>query len=98
MKKILVAGVCALALTATGAMAQNAQGQGGPPSKTSGGMTNSDMKPGASGSGAVQNKQSQTTGMSRQDKATVPGSLNAGGTSQSSPNTVQPGASDKGSQ
>jgi hypothetical protein len=99
MKKILFAGVCTLALSAGGAMAQNAQGQGGEPSVRSGGTTNSEMKPGAKmkhESGAVRHNNSATTGMSRQDKATVPGSLNAGGTSQSSPNTAQPGASEKG--
>lgn len=37
-----------------------------------------------------------TTGSSKADRATVPGSLNAGGTSQSSPNTTQPGASNTG--
>ncbi|NGX98942.1 MAG: hypothetical protein G4V63_28190 [Candidatus Afipia apatlaquensis] len=94
MRKILVAGVCALALTATGAMAQNAEGQGGQPSTKSGGV-----KPGAdmkAGGGAVRHNDSNTTGMSKQDRATVPGSLNAGGTSQSSPNTTQPGASKEG--
>ncbi len=94
MKTMLVAGICALALTATGAMAQNAEGQGGQPSAKSGGM-----KPGAdvkAGGGAMRNNNSNTTGMSKQDRATVPGSLNAGGTSQSSPNTTQPGASKQG--
>lgn len=94
MKKMLFAGVCALALTASGAMAQNAEGQGGPPSTKSGGV-----KPGAdvkAGGGAVHKNDSKTTGMSRQDKATVPGSLNAGGTSQTSPNSAQPGASRQG--
>jgi len=37
-----------------------------------------------------------TTGASSADRATVPGSLNSGGTSQSSPNTTQPGASKMG--
>jgi hypothetical protein len=96
MKKILVASVCAFALMSTGAMAQNAEGQGGQPSTKSGGV-----KPGAdmkAGGGAVRQNDSTTSGMSRQDRATVPGSLNAGGTSQSSPNTTQPGASKKGGQ
>ncbi|MGD9839980.1 MAG: hypothetical protein AB7F72_12395 [Afipia sp.] len=93
MKKVLVAGICALALTATGAMAQNAEGQGGQPSAKSGGMKpGKDMKAG----GAMRNNNPNTTGMSKQDRATVPGSLNAGGTSQSSPNTTQPGASKQG--
>ena len=94
MKTMLVAGICALALTATGAMAQNAEGQGGQPSAKSGGMKpGADVK--AGGGGAMRNN-SNTTGMSKQDRATVPGSLNAGGTSQSSPNTTQPGASKQG--
>jgi len=57
------------------------------------------MKPGAdvkAGGGAMRNNNPNTTGMSKQDRATVPGSLNAGGTSQSSPNTTQPGASKQG--
>ncbi len=37
-----------------------------------------------------------TTGASKADRATVPGSLNAGGTSQSSPNSTLPGASKTG--
>ena len=94
MKAMLVAGICALALTATGAMAQNAEGQGGQPSTKSGGVKpGKDVKPGG---GAMRHHNSSTTGMSKQDRATVPGSLNAGGTSQSSPNTVQPGASKEG--
>lgn len=39
---------------------------------------------------------STTTGASKADRDTVPGSLNSGGTSQSSPNTTQPGASKMG--
>lgn len=97
MKKLMFAGVCAVALTASGAMAQVAQGQGGQPSHKSGGMMKdpshgADMK---AGSGAAQGG-SVTTGRSPQDAATVPGSLNAGGTSPSSPNTTQPGASKQG--
>jgi hypothetical protein len=92
MKKILFVGACALALSATGAMAQNAEGQGGAPSAKSGGV-----KPGADtmhkGSGVTSG---QTSGMSGQDRATVPGSTSAGGTSQSAPNTTQPGASKMG--
>lgn len=94
MKKALLAGACVLALSASGAMAQNVEGHGGQPSTKSGGV-----KPGADmkrGGGAVHRSESSTTGMSRQDKATVPGSTNAGGTSPSSPNTVQPGASSMG--
>ncbi|CAN5265668.1 hypothetical protein BH10PSE10_BH10PSE10_24470 [soil metagenome] len=34
-----------------------------------------------------------TTGASKADRATVPGSLNSGGTSETSPNTAQPGSS-----
>ncbi len=95
MKKMLVAGVCALAFTASSAMAQTAEGQGGQPSTKSGGV-----KPGAdtkAGGGTLRYDESTTTtGRSREDRATVPGSLNAGGTSQSSPNTTQPGASKEG--
>jgi hypothetical protein len=43
MKKILLAGACALALSATGALAQTNEGQGGAPSAKSGGTT---MSPG----------------------------------------------------
>jgi Spy/CpxP family protein refolding chaperone len=39
MKKILLAGTCALALSATGALAQTNEGQGGAPSAKSGGTT-----------------------------------------------------------
>ena len=39
MKKILLAGACALALSATGALAQVNEGQGGAPSAKSGGTT-----------------------------------------------------------
>lgn len=39
MKKILLAGACALALSATGAVAQTNEGQGGAPSAKSGGTT-----------------------------------------------------------
>ncbi len=67
MKKMLVAGVCALALTAGGAIAQNVEGQGGQPSTKSGGVkSGADMK---GGGGAVHKNDSKTTGMSRQDKA-----------------------------
>jgi uncharacterized membrane protein len=92
MKKLLFVGACALALSATGAMAQNAEGQGGAPSTKSGGV-----KPGADtmhkGTGTTSG---QTSGMSRQDRATVPGSKNAGGTSPSAPNTAQPNSSKTG--
>ncbi len=44
MKKILLAGACALALSATGALAQSNEGQGGAPSAKSGGTT---MSPGS---------------------------------------------------
>jgi hypothetical protein len=92
MRQLLFIGACALALTATGAMAQNAEGQGGAPSPKSGGV-----KPGADtmhkGSGVTSG---QTSGMSREDRATVPGSTNAGGTSPAAPNTAQPGASKTG--
>ena len=94
MKKALLAGACVLALSASGVMAQNVEGQGGQPSTKSGGV-----KPGADvkrGGGAMHRNESSTTGMSRQDKATVPGSTNAGGTSTVSPNTVQPGSSNMG--
>lgn len=92
MKKLLFVGACALALSATGAMAQNAEGQGGAPSAKSGGM-----KPGASTMHKGTGKTSgQTTGMSRQDRTTVPGSKNAGGTSQAAPNTTQPNSSKTG--
>lgn len=39
MKKILLAGACALALSATGALAQTNEGQGGAPSAKSGGTS-----------------------------------------------------------
>ncbi|TXJ09278.1 MAG: hypothetical protein E6Q28_15750 [Afipia sp.] len=45
---------------------------------------------------AVRHNDSNATGMSQQDRATVPGPLNVGGTSQSSPNTAQPGARKEG--
>lgn len=41
-------------------------------------------------------KKGTTTGASPQDRATVTGSLNSGGTSQTSPNTAQPGSSKLG--
>lgn len=93
MKKLLFVGACALALSATGAMAQTpeAQGSSAPPARSGG------MKPGADtmhkGTGVTTG---QTSGMSRQDRATVPGSKNAGGTSQQSPNTAQPNSSKTG--
>jgi hypothetical protein len=89
MKKILVAGVCALALSATGALAQT-------------GNNNESNNPTAK-PGMMKNetgmRHSGTTGMSTQGKGSdsaVPGSTNAGGTSQTSPNTVKPGASKQG--
>ncbi len=93
MKKLLLVGACALALSATGAMAQTPEAQGSSaPSARSGGM-----KPGADTMRQDTGKTSgQTTGMSRQDRATVPGSKNAGGTSQTAPNTAQPNSSKTG--
>lgn len=44
----------------------------------------------------MRHNDSNATGMSQQDRATVPGPLNVGGTSQSSPNTAQPGARKEG--
>lgn len=92
MKKVILASACAFALSIGGAAAQNAEGQGGQPSAKSGGVA-----PGAKtmkkGTG---NTVGNGTGASNADRATVPGSMNAGGTSQSSPNTTQPGASKTG--
>ncbi len=53
-------------------------------------MSNDNMeKDGMKGTG-------NTTGASNADRATVPGSLNSGGTSQTAPNTTQPGSSKTG--
>ncbi len=92
MKKMLIAGICVASLSATGALAQVNQGQGGQPTTKSGGVAPGadTMKKGAG------NTMGNTTGASKQDRATVPGSLNSGGTSQTSPNTTQPGASKMG--
>jgi hypothetical protein len=93
MKKFLFVGACALALSTSGAMAQTPEAQGSSaPSVRSGGM-----QPGAGTMHKGTGKTSgQTTGMSRQDRATVPGSKNAGGTSQVAPNTAQPNSSKTG--
>ncbi|MEH2511622.1 Spy/CpxP family protein refolding chaperone [Nitrobacteraceae bacterium AZCC 1564] len=56
MKKILLAGACALALSATGALAQTNEGQGGAPSAKSGGTT---MSPGGE---RQMKKEHKTTG------------------------------------
>ncbi len=68
-------------------MAQVNEGQGGPPSAKSGGV--------APGADTVKkgsdNTVGNTTVASKADRATVPGSLNAGGTSQTEPNKKQPG-------
>ena len=92
MKRLLFASACVLAITSTGVMAQNAEGQGGAPSAKSGGVA-----PGAKtmkeGTG---NTVGTTSGASDRDRATVPGSMNSGGTSPSAPNTTQPGASKTG--
>jgi hypothetical protein len=86
MKKLLFVGACALVLSATGAVAQTPEAQGSSaPSAKSGTMHK--------GTGTTSG---QTSGMSRQDRATVPGSKNAGGTSQQSPNTAQPNSSKTG--
>lgn len=88
MKKLLFVGACALALSATGAMAQTPEAQG---------SSAPSMKQGAGTMHKGTGKTSgQTTGMSRQDRATVPGSKNAGGTSQAAPNTAQPNSSKTG--
>lgn len=67
MKKLLLAGMCALTLSVTGASAQNAQGQGGQPSAKSGGVV-----PGA---GTVPGKTGDTvgnnSGASNRDRATA---------------------------
>ncbi|MES2749765.1 MAG: hypothetical protein V4661_00165 [Pseudomonadota bacterium] len=94
MKKILVASACALALSLTGAMAQTGQPAAKSPSPTMQPESNK-IAPGADSMTPGSNS-SETTGRSMQDRKTVPGSLEAGGTSQSSPNTVQPGASKSG--
>ncbi|WP_424630817.1 hypothetical protein [Bradyrhizobium sp. SYSU BS000235] len=92
MKKLLFVGACALALSATGAMAQTPEAQSSSAPSMRGGM-----KPGADTMHKGTGKTSgQTTGMSRQDRATVPGSKNAGGTSPAAPNTAQPNSSKTG--
>ncbi|WP_081710782.1 MULTISPECIES: hypothetical protein [unclassified Afipia] len=88
MKKSISVGVCLVVLSATGALAQANQGQGGAPVPKAGAADT--MKKGAGSTSGT------TTGASPQDRATVPGSLNSGGTSQTSPNTAQPGASKMG--
>lgn len=52
---------------------------------------------GMSKDGVHKNKmKGSTTGASKEDRATVPGSLNSGGTSHTAPNTAQPGSSKLG--
>ncbi len=92
MKKLLFVAACALTLSATGVMAQTPEAQGSSaPSAKSGGV-----KPGDTMHKGTGRTSGQTSGMSRQDRATVPGSKNAGGTSQQSPNTAQPNSSKTG--
>jgi hypothetical protein len=90
MRKLIIAATIigfsmggALAQT-TGPAAQDSTKMG-----TEQGMKKGGMKDGMKGTG-------NTTGASSADRATVPGNLNAGGTSPSSPNTTQPGSSKTG--
>lgn len=85
MKKILLAGACALALTSA-AFAQSGSGMNNS-SGTS--ATHQGKTTGSSNDASV--------GTSATDKRTIPGSTSAGGSNPSSPNTTQPGASKTGS-
>lgn len=93
MKKIILAATI-IGLSVGGALAQGT----GPASqnqndmKTNDTMSRDGMKGGMKRDGAA----GTTTGASPQDRATVPGSLNSGGTSPASPNTAQPGSSKTG--
>ncbi len=86
MRKLVIAAAL-IGFSASGAFAQTTgpTAQDSTKMGTQQGMKKDKMK----GSGT-------TTGASKADRATVPGSLNAGGTSQSSPNTTQPDASKTG--
>lgn len=91
MKKIILA-ASILSFSISGALAQTTgpAGQDSTKMGTERGAPNGNMKnDAAKGTGA-------TTGTSAADRATVPGNLNAGGTSQTSPNTAQPGSSKTG--
>lgn len=86
MRKVVLAAAI-LGLSVGGALAQTSgpNAQDANKMKPEHGTKHDTMKPsGAAGT---------TTGASKADRATVPGNLNDGGTSQSAPNTVQPGSS-----
>lgn len=92
MKKILLIGACVVAMSSVSAFAQN------PPAQNS---ANPRVSPSAAGTPTPSKPSSGDTvgnnsGASNSDRATVPGSLSAGGTSPGSPNTSQPGASKTG--
>ena len=90
MRKLVIAAAL-IGFSASGAFAQTTgpTAQDSTKMGTQQGMKKDKMKGEMKGSGT-------TTGASKADRATVPGSLNAGGTSQSSPNTTQPDASKTG--
>jgi hypothetical protein len=85
MRKLILA-VTIVGLSAGGALAQTTGPSGQDTTKmgTQQGMSKDVKKDGMKGA---------TTGASPQDRATVPGSLSAGGTSETAPNTAQPGSS-----
>ncbi len=87
MRKLIIAAAL-VGFSVSGAFAQTTgpAAQDSTKMGTEQGVKHDGMKKGAGG----------TTGASNADRATVPGNLNAGGTSQSSPNTTQPGASKTG--
>lgn len=84
MRKLLIAATI-LGFSTGGAFAQGPAAQDTTKMGTEQGMKNGMKK----GTGT-------TTGASKADRQTVPGDLNAGGTSQTAPNTTQPGSSKTG--